>query len=30
MLFTMSDADFDAKYNLRTPEPMEFVWTKIK
>jgi TM2 domain-containing membrane protein YozV len=30
MLFTMSDADFDAKYNQRTPEGMEFVWTKIK
>lgn len=30
MLFMMSDADFDAKYNLRTPEGMEFVWSKPK
>lgn len=28
MLLTMSDADFDAKYNARTPEPMEFVFMK--
>jgi TM2 domain-containing membrane protein YozV len=28
MLLTMSDADFDAKYNARTPESMEFVFTK--
>lgn len=28
MLFMMSDEDFNAKYNARTPEPMEFVWTK--
>jgi hypothetical protein len=30
MLFIMSDADFDAKYNARTPEPMEFVFMKPK
>lgn len=29
MLLMMSDADFDAKYNARTPEGMEFVWTKV-
>jgi TM2 domain-containing membrane protein YozV len=28
MLLTMSDSDFDAKYNARTPEPMEFVFMK--
>lgn len=28
LLFMMSDADFDAKYNARTPAPMEFVFTK--
>ena len=28
MLFIMSDADFDAKYNFREPAPMEFVFTK--
>ncbi|MCE9525753.1 MAG: TM2 domain-containing protein [Planctomycetales bacterium] len=28
MLLVMSDADFNAKYNLRTPQPMEFVFTK--
>jgi len=28
MLFVMSDEDFNAKYNARTPESMEFVWTK--
>jgi TM2 domain-containing membrane protein YozV len=30
MLLIMSDADFDAKYNARTPEPMEFVFTQAK
>jgi TM2 domain-containing membrane protein YozV len=29
MLLVMSDADFDAKYNQRTPEPMEFVFTNM-
>lgn len=28
MLLIMSDAEFDAKYNARTPEPMEFVFMK--
>ena len=28
MLLVMSDEDFDAKYNARTPEPMEFVFSK--
>lgn len=28
MLFIMSDQDFDAKYNNRTPNGMEFVFTK--
>jgi TM2 domain-containing membrane protein YozV len=28
MLLLMSDADFDAKYNARTPESMEFVFMK--
>ncbi len=28
MLLVMSDADFDAKYNQRTPGSMEFVFTK--
>lgn len=28
MIFLMSDADFDAKYNARTPESMEFVFMK--
>ena len=28
MLFMMSDEDFNAKYNQRTPEGMEFVWSK--
>ena len=28
MLFVMSDEDFNAKYNLREPEPMEFVFSK--
>jgi TM2 domain-containing membrane protein YozV len=30
MLFVMSDQDFDAKYNLREPESMEFVFSKPK
>ena len=28
MLLVMSEADFDAKYNQRSPESMEFVFTK--
>lgn len=28
MLFIMSDAEFDAKYNARSPESMEFVFMK--
>ena len=28
MLLMMSDEDFDAKYNAREPEGMEFVWSK--
>lgn len=28
MLLVMSDADFDAKYNQRTPGSMEFVFSK--
>jgi TM2 domain-containing membrane protein YozV len=28
MLITMSDEDFDAKYNHREPEAMEFVFQK--
>ena len=28
LLLVMSDADFDAKYNQRTPESMEFVFQK--
>lgn len=28
MLLIMPDADFNAKYNSRTPESMEFVFTK--
>lgn len=28
MLLVMSDEEFDAKYNARTPEPMEFVFQK--
>jgi len=28
LLLVMSDADFDAKYNFRTPESMEFVFMK--
>ena len=30
MLLVMSDADFNAKYNARAPEGMEFVWTAPK
>lgn len=30
MLLLMSDADFDKKYNQRTPESMEFVFTGPK
>jgi TM2 domain-containing membrane protein YozV len=30
LLLTMSDQDFDARYNLRTPESMEFVFMKPK
>ena len=28
LLLVMSDEEFDAKYNLREPEPMEFVFQK--
>lgn len=28
MLLVMSDADFDARYNQRTPESLEFVFMK--
>jgi TM2 domain-containing membrane protein YozV len=28
MIFTMSDADFDARYNQREPESLEFVFMK--
>jgi TM2 domain-containing membrane protein YozV len=28
MLLVMDDAEFDARYNYRTPESMEFVFTK--
>ena len=28
MLLMMSEEDFDAKYNAREPEGMEFVWAK--
>ena len=28
MLLMMPDAEFDARYNARTPEPMEFVFMK--
>jgi TM2 domain-containing membrane protein YozV len=28
MLLMMSDAEFDARYNQRTPESMEFVFMK--
>ncbi|MCI0356861.1 MAG: TM2 domain-containing protein [Planctomycetaceae bacterium] len=30
LLLMMSDADFDAKYNQRVPEAMEFVFTGPK
>jgi TM2 domain-containing membrane protein YozV len=30
MLLIMSDTDFDARYNARTPEPMEFVFMPPK
>jgi TM2 domain-containing membrane protein YozV len=30
MLLVMSEEDFNKKYNFRTPESMEFVWTKAK
>ncbi len=30
VLLTMDDAKFDAKYNARTPESMEFVFTGPK
>ena len=30
MLLVMSDAEFDARYNSRTPEAMEFVFTGPK
>jgi len=30
LLLVMSDQDFDAKYNLREPESMEFVFSKPK
>ncbi len=30
MLLMMSDEDFDARYNQRTPEPMEFVFQQPK
>jgi TM2 domain-containing membrane protein YozV len=30
LLLVMSDEDFDAKYNLREPESMEFVFSKPK
>lgn len=30
MLLVMSDAEFDAKYNHREPESMEFVFVKPK
>ena len=30
MLLIMSEDDFNKKYNLRTPESMEFVWTKVQ
>ena len=30
MLLVMPDAEFDARYNLRTPEPMEFVFMPPK
>ncbi len=30
MLLMMPDAEFDARYNQRVPEPMEFVFMKPK
>jgi len=30
LVLVMPDADFDAKYNQRAPDPMEFVFTKPK
>jgi TM2 domain-containing membrane protein YozV len=30
MLLVMPDAEFDARYNKRTPEPMEFVFMPPK
>lgn len=30
MLLVMPDAEFDARYNMRTPEAMEFVFMKPK
>lgn len=30
LLLVMPDAEFDARYNNRTPEPMEFVFMKPK
>jgi len=30
MLLVMNDAEFNARYNARTPEGMEFVFTKPK
>lgn len=30
LLLIMPDADFDARYNARTPEPMEFVFMQPK
>ena len=30
MLLIMPDAEFDARYNQRTPEPMEFVFMPPK
>lgn len=30
LLLVMSDADFDARYNARTPESMEFVFMQPK
>jgi TM2 domain-containing membrane protein YozV len=30
MLLVMNDAEFDARYNRRTPESMEFVFMKPK
>ena len=30
MLLIMPDAEFNARYNLRAPDPMEFVFSKPK